>query len=154
MWAGVAFVLASIVASVTIDRSNGGLPLAENGVPSPFHAIDACSEEPISLPGGRRIGDERVALRSNGIARGLVCTPTRLTAIVEPRTIGASEHVVVSWRGSSLWEAHLEGPQRLVVELPGPGWVAIGSVTVPTGTDVDLERSGLWIFELSVAPSP
>jgi len=154
MWAGFAFVLASIVASVAIDRANGGPPLAENGVPSAFHASDTCSEQPFSLPGGRRIDGARVELRGNGIARGLVCTPTRLTAIVEPRTIGAQAHVVVSWRGSSLWEALLEGPQRLAVEVPGQGWVAIGSVTIPTGTEVDLERSGLWISELSVAPSP
>lgn len=154
MWAGIVFALVSIVASVAIDSVNGGPPLAENGVPSAFHTSDACSEEPFRLPGSRRIDDARVELRGNGIARGLVCTPTRLTAIVEPRTIGAPVHVVVSWRGSTLWEARLEVPQRLVVELPGPGWVAIGSVTVPTGTEVDVERSGLWISELSVAPSP
>ncbi len=120
-----------------------------------FLTHEACAAEPFRLPGGRLLGDTRVALGGNGIARGRVCEPMRLTAIIEPEPTGAPPpHVVVSWRGSSLWEARLDAPQHVDVELPGAGWVAIASVTVATGAEDDPEGGGLWISDLSAEPLP
>ena len=144
--------LACLFGSAVIDGAPSVSPSPVKFGSAAFRANDACTAERLRLPGGRLLADTRVVLGSNGIARGRVCEPGRLTAVIEPAPTGTTAHVVVSWRGSTLWEAHLDAAHRIDVELPGAGWVAIASVTVTTGTQDDFEGSGLWISELAAEP--
>ena len=93
-----------------------------------------------------------VALYAGGFVRVRVCAPGRLSFVARGSLVdGRGPYLVVAWGDRPLFATEVREPRRVVLEVPGPGWLLLAFLNDAYRPPED---RNLWISGLSFVASP